>query len=409
MVDSPMSVGRIGVSCLILVTLFANSLLAVQVEISAGDVSYPAGTTLVTCLVNRGLDTSRRAVVLVSDNGQRIIAQRDWASASLLYWMLEAPLAAHETRRYEITQEVVDNDEVQYVKCHTNDDDFEFLVDDKPVMLYNAGLKSCPVEGFEACKRSGFIHPLYAPDGAVVSDDFPPEHPHQHGIMLAWVDSEFQGKTVDFWNSMKNQGIVEHVEVYGTTSGPVFGEMTLHIRHSQIIPPEEKQPVLEEMWFLRVYRSGNPHMIDILSTITCATDKPLKLRKYHYGGMAFRGAREWSFGKADFLTSEGLDRIKGNHTRPLWTAISGEVGDNTYTVCGIGFPSNFRHPQPVRLHEDMPYFCWSPPVLGEFEIKPGGPYVSHYRFYVLQGAPDAEQLDELQAATATPLVAKMVD
>lgn len=404
-----MSVGRIAVSCLVLVCLIAGRLQAVQVEISAGDVSYPAGTTLVSCLVNKGLDTSHRAVVLVSDDGDRVIAQRDWTSASLLYWMLEAPLAAHETRRYEITQEFINNDEVQFVKCHSKDDDFEFLVDEKPVMLYNAGLKSCPVEGFEACKRSGFIHPLYAPDGAVVSDDFPPEHPHQHGLMFAWVDSEFNGDTVDFWNSMKNQGLVEHVEAYGSSNGPVYGELTVHLRHSQIGADDVKQPVLEEMWFLRVYHTANPRMIEVLSTFTCSTDKPLKLRKYHYGGMAFRGAREWSFGKADFLTSEGHDRMKGNHTRPLWTAISGQVGDKTYTVCGMDFPSNFRHPQPVRLHEDMPYFCWSPPVLGEFEIVPDKTYASRYRFFVLEGAPNPEQLDELQAVMATPLVAKMVE
>ncbi len=382
---------------------------AVQVKISADNVNYPAETTLVTCLVNRGLDTSRRPVVLMSENGDRVIAQRDWTSRSLLYWMLEAPLAAHETRRYKITQEVVDNDEVQFVKCLSKDDDFEFLVDDKPVMLYNAGLKSCPVEGFEACKRSGFIHPLYAPDGAVVSDDFPPEHPHQHGIMLAWVDSEFQDETVDFWNSMKKQGVVEHVRVFGTTNGPVFGEMTLLIRHSQLASPEVKQPVLDDMWFLRVYHSANPRMIEVLSAITCSTDKPLRLRKYHYGGMAFRGAREWSFGKSEFLTSQGLDRKQGNHTRPLWTAISGQVGGKTYTVCGIDAPTNFRHPQPVRLHEDMPYFCWSPSVLGEFDITPGKPYVSRYRFFVTDGPPDARQFDALQAVLAKPLVAKMAD
>jgi hypothetical protein len=36
MVDSPMSVVRIGVCCLLFLSLFASNVLAVQVEISAG-------------------------------------------------------------------------------------------------------------------------------------------------------------------------------------------------------------------------------------------------------------------------------------------------------------------------------------------------------------------------------------
>jgi hypothetical protein len=155
--------------------------------------------------------------------------------------------------------------------------------------------------------------------------------------------------------------------------------------------------------------SADPYVIDIQSTIYCSTAKPLHLNEYHYGGMAFRGAREWSFGKAEFLTSEGKDRESGNHTRPLWTAITGRVGDKEYTVAGVEFPSNFRYPQPVRLHPEMPYFCWSPTVLGEFAIEPKVPYVSRYRLFVFNGAPDKERLDELQAATVTPLVGKLVE
>jgi hypothetical protein len=389
--------------------LTSSNAHAVQVEITAGEIDYPAGTTLVSFLAPKGLDPTRRNVVLMSEEGERVIAQRDVSSLSLLYWLLERPLAAGESRVYEITSEIVDASAMPLVKCHSKDDDYEFSIGGKPVLLYNAGVKACPVEGFEACRRSGFIHPVYAPDGAKVSDDFPPEHPHQHGIMCAWVDAEFQGKTVDFWNSMKNQGIIEHSRVNGSVNGPVFGLLDVTLKHSQILDEGVKQPVLDELWFIRVYHSADPYMIDVQSMMTCKTDKPLHLKKYHYGGMAFRGAREWSFGKAEFLTSEGKDRETGNHTRPLWTAITGQVGESNYTVCGVELSTNFRYPQPVRLHPDMPYFCWSPTVLGEFDITPEKPYVSHYRFFVFDGSPDKEELDELQVATVAPLMGKLVE
>jgi hypothetical protein len=385
-----------------------SPLFALEVEISAGDQSYPEGS-VVSFLAPAGLDTSRRPVILMNEDGERVIAQRDASSTSLLFWLLEKPLEAGQSRRYEITDDVADATNLPMVLCHSKDDDYEISIGGKPVLLYNAGVKSCPVPGFESCRRSGFIHPVYAPDGAVVSDDFPPEHPHQHGIMLAWVESEFQGQTVDFWNSMKNQGVVEHVGVNGTLNGPVFAVLDVLLRHSQITSEGVKQPVLVEIWRINVYNSTNPHVFDIQSTLVCATGEPLHLKEYHYGGMAFRGAREWSFGKAEFLTSEGKDREGGNHTRPLWTAITGEVNDKPYTICGVEFRTNFRHPQPVRLHPDMPYFCWSPPVLGEFDITPAKPYVSQYRFFVFNDSPQVEQLDALQAATQKPLVGKLVE
>jgi hypothetical protein len=383
--------------------------VALEVQISADGITRPAGTTLVSFLAPRGLDPLDMLITLKSEEGKQVIAQREASSPSLLSWLLEAPLEAGETRRYEIIPGVTNEFGTSLVQCRSEGDDFELTINDKPALLYNAGVKACPEEGFAACQRSGFIHPVYAADGAIVTDDFPPEHPHQHGIMLAWVDSVFDGKGTDFWNSMKNQGTVEHVEVLGILDGPVYGELEVRLRHMQTKEGDINRPVLDENWRIRVYNSDNPRIIDLQSTITCATDRPLHLNEYHYGGMAFRGAREWSFGKAYFLTSEGKDRKSGNHTRPGWTAISGRVDDKEYTVVGIESPTNFRYPQPVRLHPDMPYFCWSPSVLGAFDITFEKPYVSQYRFFVFEGEPRPDVLDTLQANIAKPMMAKVVE
>jgi hypothetical protein len=384
-------------------------LCALEIEISAGAIDRPAGTTLVSFLAPWGIDPLHMAMALKAEDGQRVLAQREASSTSLLCWLLEAPLAKGETRRYEVIPGAADESGITLVHCRAKDDDYELTLGETPLLLYNAGLKACPVDGFEACKRSGFIHPVYAPDGTVVTDDFPPEHPHQHGIMLAWVDTVFDGKATDFWNSMKNQGIVEHVDVSGTLDGPVYAELDVRLRHSQTVQPGAPRPVLDENWRIRAYNSASPRIIDIQSTIISSTDEPLHLKEYHYGGMAFRGAREWSFGKAEFLTSEGKDRETGNHTRPKWTAITGKLSGKDYTVVGVESPANFHYPQPVRLHPDMPYFCWSPTVLGAFDITRETPYVSKYRFFVFDGAPEPKVLDSLQANMARPLVAKVVE
>lgn len=386
--------------CMLLLSggLAAN---AAELRLSAGDIDYPAGTTVVTIALPSGKQPQSKSIALTSPSGERVIAQRDSGDSSLASWILESPLAARETRTYQIdgpTQNVSD-----VVTCDQRDDDYVIHVQGKPVLQYNATLKECPVPGFTECRRSGFIHPLYAPSGTVVSDDFPPEHAHQHGIMFAWVDTEFRGRVIDFWNSMKKLGITKHVETLGCSSGPVFAELRVRIRHEALSKDGENQAALDEIWRVRVYNSVEPFIIDIESVQTCASDAPLKIRQYHYGGMAFRGARQWSFGKATFLTSLGDNRESGNHTRPLWTAITGKIDGRDYTFCGMGHPANFRHPQPVRLHPDMPYFCWAPEVLGEFELIPGEPYRSEYCFYVTDGPPDKAEFDDLQQVLASPL------
>jgi hypothetical protein len=389
-------------------TLGVTSVHAADVELSAGDRSHPVGT-IFEIPAPPEVDVKIKTITLVNDEGAQLIVQRDPSNPSRMLGILDKVLPAHETRKYQITIDAALEASTPQVECLAKGKDYEITVHGKPVLLYNAALKECLVEGFAECRRSGFIHPVYAPDGTIVSDDFPPEHPHQHGIMLAWVDSVFRGKPIDFWNSMKQQGVVEHFAVVDMLNGTVFGELNVELKHSQIIAENKSEPVLDESWRIRVFNSVDPHVIEVRSTLKCATEDPLHLNEYHYGGMAFRGARSWSFGKAAFLTSDGKDRESGNHTRPLWTAITGDVDDKSYTVAGMESAKNFRFPQPVRLHPDMPYFCWSPSVLGEFEIAPGKPFTSGYRFYVFNGGADKGRLDDLQREMAAPLVGKLLE
>lgn len=61
--------------------------------------------------------------------------------------------------------------------------------------------------------RSHYIHPLYGLDGTVLTEDFPADHPHQHGIFWAWhqvyVGSERVG---DGWTQEDIDWEVQEVE-----------------------------------------------------------------------------------------------------------------------------------------------------------------------------------------------------
>lgn len=48
--------------------------------------------------------------------------------------------------------------------------------------------------------RANYVSPLYAPDGTVLTEDRPGDHPHQRGVWWAWMKVQTDGKTVaDGW------------------------------------------------------------------------------------------------------------------------------------------------------------------------------------------------------------------
>ena len=265
--------------------------------------------------------------------------------------------------------------------------------------LPEAGIK-------EAFKRAGYMHPVYTPAGRIVTDDYPSDHRHQHGIMFAWTKTEFEGRHPDFWNMGTGSGSVEFDGVDNSSSGPVHAAFTARFRYVDLSAPKPVN-VLNEIWAVRAYglRSGaKPYlMFDIISIQQTAGNSPLLLPEYRYGGIAVRGHRNWRKKEnVTFLTSEGKDRIAGDDTRARWCAIGGNVDGAIAGIAALDHPGNFRAPQPVRIHPDDPYFNFSPSKLGDWRIDPGKPYVSRYRFVAFDGSADPVELDRLWNDYANP-------
>ena len=51
-----------------------------------------------------------------------------------------------------------------------------------------------------------YLHPLATPTGNVVTDDYPANHLHHHGVWTAWTNTVFQGRKTDFWNMGQGLG-----------------------------------------------------------------------------------------------------------------------------------------------------------------------------------------------------------
>lgn len=268
---------------------------------------------------------------------------------------------------------------------------------DRPVLRYNAQHVRSPVPDAPWYGRSGFIHPVYTPAGRVVTDDFPEDHRHQHGLMFAWTSARIDGRKADFWNSHRKQAKIEHVETVEADANTIV----VKLRHIDLTG-DKPTAVIEETW--RIVRVAHErfNVFDLESVQTCIRKKPIVIAKYKYGGMCIRGAGDWIGGSVNMLTSEGKSQETGNHTRPQWVAMFGKVDGTMCGIAAIAHPTNHHAPQPVRLHPKMPYFCYAPMVAGEFKLEPNKPFVSRFRFVAFDGEPDAEALTTLRNAFVKP-------
>jgi len=259
-------------------------------------------------------------------------------------------------------------------------------------------------------ERGGYIHPVLSPSGKQITDDYPSNHKHHHGIWFAWTHTEFEGRAPDFWNMGDKKGTVEFVSLDKTWSGPVHAGFISKHRQIDLTAPKPKT-ALNETWNVKLFAIGNdaqrPYFVfDLEVTDTCAADAPLKLPQYRYGGIGVRGNWAWNGkDKLNFLNSEGMtDRSKGDKAETVgrWAHMGGMLDGGLTGIAVLGHPDNVRAPQPQRIHPTEPFLNLAPQQAGDVEITPGKPLTLRYRFVVADGAPDKTELDRLWNDYAHP-------
>nr|MBI1230187.1 hypothetical protein [Cytophagales bacterium] len=261
--------------------------------------------------------------------------------------------------------------ELQEGKVETNaapalspsDQGIEVRSGERPVFFYQAAT-AYPAAGLpDYYKRSGMIHPLYSPSGKILTDDFPAGHVHQHAIFNAWVNTQYKGEKVDFWNQHQGTGTVEHVDVLATNLGQLTASLRTKLSHISL----KHGQVLEEEWEITSYPTEGYFLFDLYSEQVNTSEDTLFIVEYHYGGMGIRGSKEWNVVDSvnytndwKILTSESKTNADANHTKASWVSAHGLVEGEKAGVTVFGFPENFRYPQTVRVHPTMPYWVYSP-------------------------------------------------
>lgn len=369
-----------------------------EVTVSAGDVDRRA--TVVSFSLPSNLSDGAYHLETESGRSRPLQLGRNRA------WFVVDQLSAGQQRTYQLVE---GNAAPAKVELNHHERSLAISVGKQDIVRYWTDERPLPRADLDSIYlRGGYLHPVRTPSGRIVTGDYAEDHPHHHGIWSSWTKTEFRGRTPDFWNVQDGTGDVVPITVDSTWSGPVHAG--LQARH-RYVDHSADQPVtaLYEQWGLRVYdvspvNGETPyHVFDLRVVQTTASSSPLTLLPYHYGGVAVRGPDAWYGPKnAHFLTAAGKDRSTGNETRARWTYIGGAVDNEQAGLAMLSHPQNWRAPQPVRIHPEMPYFCFAPSQVGRWSIRPGSPYVARYRFVVFDGAPSPPALDRLWTDYAYP-------
>lgn len=81
-------------------------------------------------------------------------------------------------------------------KLNWSSEGVELSESDKKVFFYQRATKSQDGK----YPRANYLHPLYDLDGAVITDDFPKDHPHHRGIFWTWHNFQLNGQPIgDPW------------------------------------------------------------------------------------------------------------------------------------------------------------------------------------------------------------------
>jgi hypothetical protein len=256
----------------------------------------------------------------------------------------------------------------------------------RPVLVYNFSEMTLP--GVRAAgSRSSYIHPIYGLAGEVLTDDFPADHYHHHGLFWGWPHVTIAGREYDLWKMRGIRiGFQRWIEKEVDDEGA-----TLSVENGWFV--REKQ-VMREVVTLKVQpASADEQSIDVALAWT-PTDEPITLggaEGKSYGGVSLRFAPRTgtTVTVPDGRTAEDLLIAK-----LPWADLSA-------TFRGAQSPSGaalFVHPQhpdfpPEWMTREYGLLAVGWPGVKPRTLRTGETTTCRYRVWIHGGLRDAADID----------------
>ncbi len=339
------------------------------------DKSVPQDAQLVL-VENRGKDKVTIPVQLHQDGSQRIFTfMVNPSKAKRTFQLIQQPLSQS----------------VAKMRAEKKDGDLVISSNGKNLLQYRYETMYPPAGVDTVFKRSAFIHPLWSPQGQVLTRIQPPDHYHHYGIWNPWTHILFDGDTVDLWNLNRKHGTVRFAGFKAIEEGPVFSSYSALHEHV-VFKKGSETVIMNEIQTVTVYQpEDNAYIVDIDIEMTCATNKPVTLLEYRYAGLGWRTTEQWDNQNSSVQTSEGSSRKNADGSRAKWCLVQGAVDGVNAGVVMMSSPANYNHPEPLRIWPENQYnrgdmFAnFNPTKDRDWVLEPGKTYKLTYRLLVFNG------------------------
>lgn len=275
---------------------------------------------------------------------------------------------------------------------------------DNPVLAFNTAPVPPPA-GVDAQRftRSGYIHPLYSPGGAIVTEDFPKDHYHHRGVFWAWPNCHVNGRKLNVWELDTGRAVFDawmETSVRDDTvrlqehslwkfdddgSAPIDEQVTMIVHPAK----QRQRPIDFELMFKNIAGS------DVSFQGSAASAGAAGAGAKGYGGFCFRpdaNNKPFAFTAQDGVIPE--DRMA--HQTP-WADISWGTTDKR-GVAIVQHPSNPGYPHPGWIIRHYGFLGASWPHNDPYTLKPGESFTLRYRLIVHEG--DAVSAGIAEAAKA---------
>ena len=252
-----------------------------------------------------------------------------------------------------------------------------------------------------AYSRANYIHPLYGLDGAVLTEDFPDDHPHHRGIFWAWHQILIGGQSVG--DSWAGEDIAWDVQ---TTDHQINRDSSLTLTTQTFWKSpqwlntngEPKPFVSENTKIIAHPKSENYRVVDVeISLLALVPDLSIggSDDEKGYGGFSVRMKMPEAI---QFTSAEGeITPTTNALSAGPWMNVSGSLSADG-TLAGIvimDHPDNPGFPQPwiLRAKSSMQNVVY--PGRTPVPMSNQKPTVLRYRLVVHQGGLTEKKIHQL--------------
>lgn len=275
----------------------------------------------------------------------------------------------------------------------------KLLEGDRPVFVYNHGVitNAKVAEQDKRGARACYLHPVWGLNGEVLTDDFPADHYHHHGIFWAWPHVLIEGREYDLWTYSNIQP--RFVRWLYRQTGPAAA--VLAVENGWFVG--DRQVMTERVW-LRAFRSGADERSLDIALVLIPGDRPVALRGAEgksYGGLTMRydvWPRRDSIVRAPghtvSLSGDSLASPEDlSNTRLPWADLSAQFPGSPQRSGAAVFvhPSHPDYP-PSWLTRCYGCLCVGYPGVEARTFEAGVPFRLDYRVWIHKSEVDQERL-----------------